>query len=89
MQAEAHANRPLGDQQQPRRLQERQVRHEAVAFERWTAQLGWSGAQAATRLGLHPRTLRHWQCRWQENHLAAVRSGRPRHLADAITRSAI
>ena len=89
MQAEAHANLPLGDQQQPRRQQERQVRQAAVAFERWTAQLGWSGAQTALRLGVHARTLRQWQCRWREDHLAIAPRGRPRHLADALTRSAV
>lgn len=89
MQAEANAYLPLGDQQQPRRQQERQVRQAVVAFERWTARLGWSGTQAATRLGLHPRTLDHWQCRWRADHLAIAQRGRPRHLADALTRSAV
>jgi transposase InsO family protein len=80
---------PLGDQQRPRRQQERQVRREVVAFGRWAARQGLPAAAAARQLGLRLGTLRHWRRRWCKDHLAAPDRGRPRHLADATTRSAV
>ena len=80
---------PLGDQQQPRRCLERQVRREAVAFVRWAEATGLPPAVAAQRLGLLPRTLRQWRRRWRRDRLAAADRGRPRQLVDPITRSAV
>jgi transposase InsO family protein len=90
MQAEpTTADMPLGELQDPRRVQERHARQQVVAFSRWTARLGFTGAKAAGRLGIHPRTLQHWQGQWQENHLAAAPRGRPQYRTDAITKSAM
>ena len=83
------ADMPLAELQEPRRQQERHARQQAVAFGRWTARAGFSDAQAALRLGIHPRTLQHWQGQWHVNHLAALPRGRPRYRTDAITRSAV
>ena len=76
MQAEpTTADMPLGELQEPRRQQERHARQQVVAFSRWTARQGFSGAKAASHLGIHPRTLQHWQDRWRENHLVAFPRG--------------
>ncbi len=81
--------RPLGDQQQPRRCLERRIRREAVAFVRWAEATGLPSDVAAERLGLLPRTLRRWRRRWRRDRLPATDRGRPRQLADPITRSAV
>ena len=83
------ADMPLGDQQLDRRRQEHHVRQQVVAFGRWTAKLGLSGKTAALHLRLRPRTLRQWQCQWRDHHLVIAPRGRPRHMADAITRSTV
>ena len=80
---------PLGEEQRPRRRLERQVRQEAVAFGRWTLATGLPLAAAARRLGLRPRTLRQWHRRWRRDRLVDADRGRPRRLADPITRSAV
>ena len=78
MQAEpTTADMPLGELQDPRRLQERHARQQVVAFSRWTARLGFSGTTAATHLGIHPRTLQHWQGQWRDHQLAVTPRGRP------------
>jgi transposase InsO family protein len=85
----ATADMPLGELQDPRRQQERHARQQVVAFGRWTAHMGFSGAKAALHLGIHPRTLQHWQGQWRDHHLAALPRGRPQYKADVITRSAV
>lgn len=79
--------RPIGQQQRPRRDCERDLRWAAVAFARWASRAGVP--EAATRLGLRPRTLQRWRRQWRCDRLHAPDRGRPLHVADGITRQAV
>jgi Spy/CpxP family protein refolding chaperone len=63
--------------QQPRRQAEHQARHEVLDFRNRTARLGITCPDAARRLGIAPRTLRHWQQRSREGQLKPYPRGRP------------
>jgi transposase InsO family protein len=74
--------------QQPRRLVERDARSRAVALGRWLRGRGHGLATAAARLGLAPRTLAHWDRRWQVDGLCVRGRGRPCRRSDRETRNA-
>jgi len=50
---------------------------------------GLSQQQAASRLGISPRTLRDWRRRWKADRLAWCPRGRPPTTCDAATRNQV
>jgi len=65
---------------------ERRVRKRALAFRRWAARQGISGAQAAAYLGLSVRTLYGWEAQWRRGRLRSHTRGRPAQRTDRATR---
>jgi hypothetical protein len=63
--------------QQQRRHAEHQARHVILDFCNRTAPLGITCPDAARRLGIAPRTLRHWQQRRHQGQLKPYPRGRP------------
>jgi transposase InsO family protein len=53
-----------------------------VAFGRWAAGVGLAPAQAAARLGIHPRTLARWSAAAEHSRLPAGPRGRPPQRSD-------
>jgi hypothetical protein len=65
------------------------VRRATVASARWLTGQGLSQQQAAARLGMSPRTLRHWRQRWKTDRLAWRPRGRPPVTCDVATRNQV
>jgi len=63
--------------QQQRRQAEHQARHVILDFCEKTAPLGITCPDTARRLGVAPRTLRHWQQRRRQGQLKPCPRGRP------------
>lgn len=70
-----------GGTQHQRRALERQVRQRAVAFADVLADQGRGLEEAAQRLGVKPRTLRHWEQRLGQQDSPLALLGRPRAVA--------
>ena len=75
--------------QRARRRAERAVRLSALVFLRWAERHGARSVLFADRLGIEPSTLRHWEVRWDEDHLALHSRGRPVEHVDRSIRYAI
>jgi hypothetical protein len=63
--------------QQSRRQAEHQARHAILDFRNRATRLGVTSPEAASRLGVAPRTLRYWQQRSREGQLKPYPRGRP------------
>jgi len=74
--------------QQPRRLVECDARSRAVACCHWLRGRGQGLSAAAARLGVAPRTLAHWDQRWQVDRLGVRGRGRPCRRSNRETRNA-
>jgi len=75
--------------QQPRREAERSARRASVACQEQLVRDGLGKQQAASCLGVSPRTLRHWRRREKNDGLAAAPRGRPPATCDVATRNEI
>ena len=75
--------------QQSRRMLEKSVRCETVAFVRWMHLHGVARPQAARRVGLSVSTVGHWEENWKAVHLKSEARGRPVQTADRETRETI
>ena len=58
----------------------------ALAFQRWAARQGLTGADAAARLGLSDRTLQYWEAAWRRGRMRPYARGRPAPRSDRATR---
>ncbi|NLF32537.1 MAG: transposase family protein [Planctomycetes bacterium] len=56
----------------------------AVAFAGWLKRQGHSGAQAARRLGVQPRTLGRWSRNWRCRQMPVTLRGRPQRMTDPL-----
>jgi transposase InsO family protein len=73
----------------PRRRLEQQVRHRALDFYHDLAAQGGTCADAAQRLGILPRTLRHWDVSCRTETLCVAPPGRPLHSATVAEQRAV
>jgi transposase InsO family protein len=78
VQALVEQQRGGGSQQRPRRALERQVRQRALAFADRLADVGLGLDEAAQRLGVSARTLRHWDQLLRQPVAPVALLGRPR-----------
>jgi transposase InsO family protein len=72
--------------QRKKRAVERRVRRRVLAFRRWAARWGLSGAAVAERLGIAWRTLQRWETLWHRNRLRICTHGRPTGRASRAIR---
>jgi hypothetical protein len=63
--------------QQPRRQREQDLRRQAAQLCDVLGSEGFSCPQVARQIGLAPRTLCDWRCRWQRDELDPRLRGRP------------
>ena len=75
--------------QQPRRQAECQARHAILNFRDRAARLGITSSDAARRLGIPTRTLRHWRQRSRQDQLKPYPRGRPVHRSSRTLRNQV
>jgi len=66
-----------GARQEASRDADRTVRCSSLKMVRWLSRRGHPEEVVARRIGLSPRTVRSWSCRWEEDHLKPRLLGRP------------
>jgi transposase InsO family protein len=75
--------------QQPRRLVEREVRQEGVAFRHWVAARGLTRIDCAACLGIAVRTLRAWEQRLGAASPVLLARGRPVVRSERAARTVV